>query len=235
MMTMHHIVSDGWSLGVLVREVSALYAAFSRGEGSPLADLPFQYADFAVWQKNQLQGAALDRQLSYWKKQLAGQPAGGLSTTYERPQAMTYSGASLPFALTEELSRELRELSRREGVTLFMLLLAALQALLSRHTGQSDISVGTDVAGRGRDGLEGLIGFFINILVLRTDLSGDPTFRELLARVRETCLGAYAHQEAPFDKVVGGLRAARGGAPRRPSKSSSSCRTRRRRLCACRA
>jgi amino acid adenylation domain-containing protein len=215
-MTMHHIVSDGWSLGVLVREVSTLYAAFSRGEASPLKDLPFQYADFAVWQKNWLQGEALDTQLSYWKKQLAGQAACALPTTHERPQTMTYQGASLPFALTEELSRELRELSRREGVTLFMTLLAALQALLSRHTGQRDVSVGTDVAGRGRDGLEGLIGFFINILVLRTDLSGDPTFKELLARVRETCLGAYAHQDVPYDKLVGELRAAQGGRGAQP-------------------
>ena len=211
-LTMHHIVSDGWSMGVLIREVTALYEAFGRGDAPALEALPFQYADFAVWQKNRLQGEALERQLSYWRRQLAGQPAAqNLPTTYERPQPMSYRGASLPFALTDELSRGLRELSRREGVTLFMTLLAALQALLARYTGQTDISVGTDFAGRGREELSGLIGFFINILVMRTDLSGDPTFRELLARVRETCLGAYAHQELPFDKLVGELRAAQGG------------------------
>ena len=216
-LTMHHIVSDGWSMGVLTREATALYAAFSSGEAPSLEPLPFQYADFAAWQKRELRGETLERQLSYWRKQLAGQPAAqNLPTTYERPREMNYSGASLPFELSSELSRRLVELSRREGVTLFMTLLAALLALLSRYTGQTDISVGTDVAGRGREGLGGIIGFFINILVLRTDLSGDPTFRELLGRVRETCLGAYAHQDIPFDKLVGELRSALGGRAAQP-------------------
>jgi amino acid adenylation domain-containing protein len=203
LLTMHHIVSDGWSMQVLAREVAALYEAFGRGLPSPLAELPIQYADYAVWQRGRLEGGELERQLAYWRGQLAGAPpALELQTDRPRPPAQSFRGQSLPLALPRELSDGLRRLSRREGVTLYMTLLAAFQTLLSRHAGQDDLVVGTPVAGRQRLETEGLIGFFVNTLVLRTDLSGDPTFRELLARVRETTLGAYAHQDVPFERLV---------------------------------
>ncbi|MCA1579632.1 MAG: amino acid adenylation domain-containing protein, partial [Acidobacteria bacterium] len=201
--TMHHIVSDGWSMGILVREVAALYGAYVRGEESPLPELAVQYADFAAWQREWLQGAVLERQLSYWKERLRGAPpALELPTDRPRPTVMTQRGAQHGFRLSEELSRGLQELSRREGVTLFMVLLAAFAVLLKRYTGQPDVVVGTPIAGRNRGEVEGLIGFFVNTLVLRTDLSGDPSFRELLERVKEVALGAYAHQDLPFEKLV---------------------------------
>jgi amino acid adenylation domain-containing protein len=203
LLTMHHIVSDGWSMGVLVREMRSLYEAFAVGHGSPLAELPVQYADYAVWQRGWLEGGELGRQLSYWREMLEGAPEVlELAGDRPRPSAPTYEGALESISLPEGLSARLRELARREGVTLYMLLLAAWQTLLMRYTGQEDVVVGSPVAGRTRAETEGLIGFFVNTLVLRTDLSGDPTFRELLGRVREVCLGAYAHQEVPFEKVV---------------------------------
>jgi amino acid adenylation domain-containing protein len=203
LLAMHHIVSDAWSMGILIREMAASYEAFSRGQESPLGELPIQYADYAVWQRGWLQGDVLEGQLSYWRKQLADAPGMlELPTDRPRPAASSYRGAALRFALSAELSERLRELARREGVTLHMLLLAAWQTLLMRYTGQEDVVVGSPVAGRTRAETEPLIGFFVNTLVLRTDLSGDPTFKELLSRVREVCLGAYAHQEVPFEKVV---------------------------------
>jgi len=205
--TMHHIVSDGWSMSVLVKEVAALYPAFSEGRPSPLTELPIQYADYAVWQREYLQGEVLERQLDYWRKQMAGAPALlNLPTDRPRPHVQTYRGASYQFELEAELAAELRALSRREGVTLFMTLLAAFQVMLSRYAGQEEVVVGTAIANRLRRETEDLIGFFVNTLVLRTDFSGEPRFTELLRRVREVCLGAYAHQQVPFERLVEELR-----------------------------
>ena len=185
---MHHIVSDGWSLGVLVKEVGALYEAYSQGDESPLAELRLQYADYAVWQRGWLQGEVLEQQLSYWLEQLAGVPVLELPVDHVRPAVQSYRGATQSLVVGKEVLAELKELSRREGVTLFMTLLAAFQTLLSRLSGQEDIVVGTAIANRTRGEVEGLIGFFVNTLALRTDLTGDPTFRELLGRVREVTL-----------------------------------------------
>src|SRR5215213_7250140 len=196
LLTMHHIISDGWSVGVLIKEVAALYEAYGVGGESPLEEVSIQYADFAVWQREYLSGETLERQLSYWREQLAGAPAVlELPTDRPRPPVQSYRGAHETFALGGRLSERLRELSRAEGATLFMV-------LLSRYTGQPDIVVGSPIAGRTQVETEDIIGFFVNALALRTDLSGRPTFRELLRRVRETCLGAYAHQEVPFEKLV---------------------------------
>jgi amino acid adenylation domain-containing protein len=203
LLTMHHITSDGWSLDILSRELRALYAALSEGEPSPLADLPIQYADFAVWQREWLQGEVLESQLSYWKKQLSGAPSAlDIPTDRPRPFVPTYNGASQSRALSVDIAALLRALSQREGATLFMTLLAAFNLLLHRYTHQKDIVLGTPIAGRNRAETEGLIGFFVNTLVMRTDLSGDPSFRELLGRVKEVALGAYAHQDLPFEKLV---------------------------------
>ncbi|MCL5996767.1 MAG: amino acid adenylation domain-containing protein [Chloroflexi bacterium] len=210
LLTMHHIVSDGWSIGVFIQELAALYAAAVAGSPSPLPPLVIQYADFAHWQRQHLQGQHLESELAYWKQQLSE-----LSTVLElptdrpRPPIQGFEGSTLPFTLPTDLVLALKTLSRREGVTLFMTLLAAFQTLLSRYTGQDDISVGTPIANRNRAEVEGLIGFFVNTLVLRTDLSGNPTFRELLRRVRETALGAYAHQDVPFEMVVDALQPTR--------------------------
>ncbi|MBO0784424.1 MAG: hypothetical protein J2P37_36945, partial [Ktedonobacteraceae bacterium] len=205
--SMHHIISDEWSLGVLVRELAALYAAFCQERPSPLAELPIQYPDFARWQREWLQGEVLESQLDYWRQQLGDSlPVLQLPFDHPRPAAQTYLGATHSFVMTAESSASLRALSRQEGVTLFMTLLAALQTLLHRYTGQDEIVVGTDIANRNRLETEGLIGFFVNHLVLRTKLVGNPTFRQLLRRVREVTLGAYAHQDLPFDKLVGALR-----------------------------
>ena len=202
-MTMHHIVIDAWSLGLLIREVVALYAAFAQGQTSPLPELSIQYVDFAHWQQQWLQGEALETQLDYWKKQLAGAPAAlDLPTDRPRPAVQTQRGAQEAFWLSVDLSRALHELSRREGVTPFMTLLAAWQVLLSRYTNQTDIVIGTDVANRNLSETEALVGFFSNMLVMRTDLSGNPRFTMLLQRVREMCLNAFAHQNAPFERLV---------------------------------
>jgi natural product biosynthesis luciferase-like monooxygenase protein/amino acid adenylation domain-containing protein len=203
---MHHIVADGWSMGILVEELSKLYTAFAAGAPSPLPELTIQYADFAHWQQQRLRGEVLERQLALWKKRLAGAPAAlELPADRPRPPVQTYRGARQAMALPAELSAELRELSRREGVTLFMTLLAAFQVLLSRYTGQRDIVVGSDIANRNFAETEPLIGFFVNQIVLRTDLSDNPTFRELLSRVRATALEAYEHQDLPFEKLVEAL------------------------------
>ncbi|HEX7242787.1 MAG TPA: amino acid adenylation domain-containing protein, partial [Longimicrobiaceae bacterium] len=193
----------GWSLGVLTREVSALYGAFARGEEPRLPPLPVQLGDFAAWQRAWLSGAALERQVGWWRERLAGAPPLlEVPTDRPRPAAMSEAGASRPFALSPETSRALLELGRREGATLFMTLLAGWQALLSRYSGQEDVVVGTPIAGRTRRETEGLIGFFVNMLALRAEMIGDPTWRGLLERVREAALGAYDHQDLPFERLV---------------------------------
>ena len=201
--TIHHIVSDGWSMGVLVREATALYEAFAVGRPSPLPALPLQHADFASWQRRWLQGVELEEQLAWWRRKLAGAPELlELPTDRPRPEVRTLRGRYYNVLLPAGLSAELRGLGRRHGVTLFMALLAAFQTLLHALTGQKDVVVGTDVANRNRTELEGQIGFFINHLVLRTVFAGNPTFGELLQQVRDTCLGAYAHQDLPFVRLV---------------------------------
>jgi aspartate racemase len=198
----HHIASDGWSSGVFWRELTALYGAFCNGQTSSLGELPIQYADYAAWQREWLQGQVLSKQLGYWTKQLAGLQALQLPSDRPRHAAANPRGAKQFFALPTALVDELRQMGHRENATLFMTLLAAFQILLQRYTGQDDVVVGSPVAGRTRPETEGLIGFFVNMLVLRTQLSGNPTFRELLARVRETALAAYEHQDIPFEKLV---------------------------------
>ncbi|HET7460085.1 MAG TPA: amino acid adenylation domain-containing protein, partial [Longimicrobium sp.] len=206
LLSMHHIVSDGWSMGVLFRELSALYAAYSEGRESPLAELAVQYADYAVWQREQLAGEALERQLSYWRAHLAGAPELlELPTDHPRPAVQTFRGAAVPVELSLELLERLQALGRSEGATLYMTLLGAFQVLLGRYGGSEDVVVGSPIAGRTRGEIEELIGFFVNTLVLRADLSGDPSFRETLRRVREATLGAYEHQEVPFEKLVAEL------------------------------
>jgi amino acid adenylation domain-containing protein len=201
--TMHHIVSDGWSTGILVREVAALYEAYIEGRESPLEELAIQYADYAVWQREWLQGEVLEQQLNYWRKQLGGTlPVLQLPTDRPRPAVQSHHGKQITFSLSAELTTELKKLSRAEGVTLFMLLLAIFKVLLSRYSGQSEVVVGTPIAGRNRLETEGLIGLFVNTLVLRTSIGRDLSFRDLLARVREVTLGAYAHQDLPFEKLV---------------------------------
>lgn len=199
----HHIVSDAWSAGILFRELEALYNAFSTGESSPLARLPIQYADYAEWQRKWLQGEVLETQLSYWKKQLHDVTGIlDLPTDRTRVAGQLSRGAYKVHTLSSDLSSRLSELSKREGATLFMTLLAAFQTLLWRYSNQDDIVVGSPIAGRNRVEIEDLIGFFINTLVLRANLSGNPTFRQLLDQVKETAVGAYAHQDLPFEKLV---------------------------------
>jgi len=202
-LTLHHIASDGWSMGVLMREVAALYPAFAAGRPSPLPELPVQYADFAVWQRSWLHGEILESEISSWRRQLAGlPPLLDLPTDRPRPAVQSFRGASRPALLPAGLTRQAQTLGRREGATLFMVLLAGFQLLLARTGGQDDLAVGSPVAGRNRTEIEGLIGFFVNTLVLRGDLTGAPSFRELLGRVRETALAAYLHQDVPFEKLV---------------------------------
>ena len=203
LLCLHHIISDGWSMGVLFRELAAFYESFSANQRTTLPDLAVQYADYAVWQRDWLQGEELDTQVSYWKSQLDGAPVLlELATDRPRPPVQTFVGARRYVELSGSLVQQLRTLSNRESVTLFMTLLAAFDVLLWRHSGQDDVIVGTPIAGRNRSELEGVIGLFANTLPLRVDLSGNPRFRELLVRVRETALDAYAHQDIPFDKLV---------------------------------
>jgi amino acid adenylation domain-containing protein len=206
LLTMHHIISDGWSMGVLIREVATCYEFFSTNKPAMLPELPIQYADFAVWQRERLSGEVLEEQFDYWRQKLSGLPRLALPTDRSRPEIQSVRGAYQVAPLHTALSSSVKSLSQHEGVTVFMTLLAAFQTLLYRYTGQQDIVVGTDVANRTRIETEGLIGIFVNHLVMRTDLSGRPTFRELLGRVREVSLGAYAHQDLPFDLLVKALK-----------------------------
>jgi amino acid adenylation domain-containing protein/FkbH-like protein len=206
-LNIHHIISDGWSKGVLIREIAGLYADFASHRPPSLPMLPVQYADYAVWQRDVLQGEVLQRQLSYWKERLSGAPAAlELPIDRMRPAVPSYKGEVFSFELAAELTSGLNELARSEGATLYMVLLAALQLLLGRHSGQDDIVVGSPIAGRTHRSLEGLIGFFVNTLVVRTELSDEPTFRQLLVQVKEAALQAYAHQDLPFERVVEELR-----------------------------
>ncbi|HEY0606192.1 MAG TPA: condensation domain-containing protein, partial [Herpetosiphonaceae bacterium] len=207
LLTLHHIVSDTWSFGILVRELVTLYDAFSTGKPSPLPELPIQYPDFAVWQRQRLQGEALEAQISYWKQQLGAGSSGNLPTLelptdYPRPPVQTFRGAAQSFVVPREPTEALKELSRQEGVTLFMTLLAAFNVLMARYSGQDDILVGSPIAGRQRVETENMIGFFANTLVLRTRLGGNPAFRDVLKSVRETMQGAHAHQDVPFEQLV---------------------------------
>ncbi|HYW07696.1 MAG TPA: condensation domain-containing protein, partial [Longimicrobium sp.] len=202
-LTMHHIVSDGWSMGVLIRELSALYGAFRAGEPDPLAPLPVQYADYAAWQRRWIGGEVLEAHAEYWRGTLAGAPELlALPTDRARPARVDYSGGSVGVSLGEELAAGLRALSRRNGTTLFMTLMAGWAAVLSRLSGQDDVVVGIPTANRGRTETEGLIGFFVNTLAVRMDLGGSPTVAELLDRVKERTLGAQQHQDLPFEQVV---------------------------------
>ena len=201
--TMHHIVSDGWSLGVFCREVTALYEAFAAGSPTPLPDLQIQYGDFAAWQRQHMQGDTLAKQRSYWKKQLAGMPPVlELPSDRPRPEIATFHGAKFRFMLPKALSEDLNTLSREEGATLFMVLLAAFDVLLYRYTYQPDIVVGTAIANRNRSETEPLMGFFVNMVIMRTDMNGNPSFRELLERVRQLTLAAYQHQDVPIEQII---------------------------------
>jgi len=203
LLTLHHIIFDGWSIGVFLQELAALYEAFLMAKPSPLPELSIQYADFAIWQREWLAGDRLQTQLNYWKKQLSGAPPLlELPAERPRPPVQTYRGAKESLLIPRTLTAALKKLSRQENVTLFMTLLAAFKTLLYRYTGQADIPVGSPIANRNRAEIQGLIGFFVNTLVLRTDLSGELTFRQLLARIREVSLEAYAHQDLPFEKLV---------------------------------
>ena len=206
LLTMHHVVADGWSMSdVFLPELATCYSAYAEGRPPGLPELPIQYADFAVWQRQWLRGKVLDGQLDYWRRRLAELPALALPTDHPRPAFQSFQGTDVPFSLPPELVNRLRSVGDRDGCTLFMTLLAAFGTLLARYSGQDDIVVGAPIAGRTRPETEGLIGFFVNSLVLRTDLSGDPTFRELLGRIREVALGAYANQDVPFELLVAEL------------------------------
>jgi acyl carrier protein len=202
---MHHIISDGWSMGVLVQELGECYEAYRRGHEPELSQLQVQYADYALWQREWLEGGETERQMQYWREQLEGMATLEMPTDHPRPRVQRYRGGRVRMMYGAELREKLEELSRREGVTLFMTLLAAFKTLLYRHLSQTDITIGSPVAGRSRGETANLIGFFVNMLPLRTDLSGNPTFRELLKRVRRMALDAYAHQELPFEKLVSEL------------------------------
>jgi amino acid adenylation domain-containing protein len=203
LLVMHHVASDGWSVGILFRELAEFYTAFSRGRFASLPELPIQYTDFAHWQRQWLQGEVLERQLTYWKQQLADvPPLLELPTDRPRPAAQTFRGRTLHFQLSADLSQQLKALSQKSGTTLFMTLLAAFATLLHRYSGQDDIVIGSPIANRHRSEVEPLIGCFINTLALRTRLAGNPSFSQLLQQVRETTLAAYDHQDLPFEKLV---------------------------------
>src|SRR5262249_8712085 len=207
LVTVHHIAADGWSMRVLVRELAEAYAAFAAGHEVRLPELPVQYADHAIWQRQPLQGEVFEEQLAYWRGRLAGAPpALNLPTDHPRATGQTYHGARHPFRVPAGLAEGARALGQQHGCTPYMVLLAAFQVLLSRYSSQDDFCVGSPITGRNRPEIEGLAGLFVNTLVLRADLSSDPTFAELLGRVRETCLGAYAHQDLPFERLVEELR-----------------------------
>ncbi|NJO96593.1 MAG: amino acid adenylation domain-containing protein [Pleurocapsa sp. CRU_1_2] len=203
LLTMHHIVSDGWSIGILIQELSSLYSAFCAGKSSPLPELAIQYGDFALWQRQWLSGEVLETQLDYWQQQLQCAPELlQLPTDRPRPLEQTYRGATQSFTLAAELSQKLQAWSGESGSTLFMTLLAGFATLLYRYSGQTDIVIGSPIANRNRSEIESLIGFFVNTLVLRSNLADNPSIQELLAQVRETTLKAYEHQDVPFEKLV---------------------------------
>jgi non-ribosomal peptide synthetase component F len=208
LLTMHHIISDGWSMGVLVDEVATLYASYKSGAVSvELSELPVQYADYAAWQRDWLQGEVLEGQLNYWREQLAElPPLLELPTDYARPLVQSFRGAELQFQLGGEVVEGLRRLCREQQVTLFMALLAPFQALLWRYTRERRVVVGTPIAGRTRAETEKLIGFFVNTLALTATVNGEMSWRELLQQVREVSLGAHAHQDVPFERLVEELR-----------------------------
>jgi amino acid adenylation domain-containing protein len=206
LVTVHHIASDGWSLGLLARELAVCYSAFIRDDKPELPALPFQYADFAAWQRERLDGGGMDAQLKYWETQMQGSSGLlDLHTDYPRPALKGWRGRVIPFTTPKETVDAIRLLCRKQDVTLFMVLLAATQSLLARYTGQTDINIGTPIASRALEDTEKLIGPFANTLVLRLNLQGDPTFTELLKRAREVALGAYAHQDVPFERIVRSL------------------------------
>ena len=200
--TLHHIAGDGWSSTVLPRDLSAFYTAIVQDQPCSLPELPVQYADFAVWQRNYLQGKTLEKQLGYWKQKLQDLPQLQLPTDYARPAVETFNGASVPIQLSASLTSKIQQLSQQQGATIFMTLLAAFKVLLSRYSGQEQIAVGSAIANRNRKEIEGLIGFFVNSLVMYTDLKEEPSFREVLSRVKQTALEAYSHQDIPFEKLV---------------------------------
>ncbi|HEY4046075.1 MAG TPA: condensation domain-containing protein, partial [Acidobacteriaceae bacterium] len=203
LLSMHHIISDGWSMGIMVREFSSLYGGYVSGTAAELPPLPVQYADYALWQRGWLHGEVLERQRTYWLEQLSGAPAVlELPTDYLRPERQSFRGATVAMKVERKLTDELNALAQREGATLFMALLAAFQLLLSRWSGQTDVVVGTPIASRTESAAEGVIGFFVNTLALRANVDGSQSFRELLGQVRERTLGAYAHQDLPFEQVV---------------------------------
>ncbi|MCP3064913.1 condensation domain-containing protein, partial [Myxococcus sp. K38C18041901] len=203
LVTMHHLVTDRWSLGVFVRELMAFYAAEVTGQSPAIPELAIQYSDFAEWQRERMQGERLRVELDFWKQHLKTLPAPlELPTDRPRPVRQTYRGSRQFVTLPVALTRALKEVSQQEGATLFMTLLATFQTLMHRHSRQTDITVGSPIAGRNVPELESLIGFFVNTLVLRNDLGGNPTFRELLRRAKDVCMAAYAHQELPFEKLV---------------------------------
>ena len=203
LLTMHHIISDGWSLGVFVREMGMIYAALVEGRESELPPLPIQYADFAACQRKWLSGEELDRQLGYWKKKMANLPEVlELPADHARPLRRRFLGATHIFVLPPATAGQLREIARSQGATLFVTLLATFKVLLGRYTHRDDLLVGSPIANRNRVEIEGLIGFFVNTLLFRTDLSGNPTCRELVQRVHQTAVEAYAHQDLPFEKLV---------------------------------
>ena len=211
LVNMHHIVADGWSTDLLGRELNALYRAFSMGAPSPLADLPIQYADYAIWQRTWFSGEVLKQHLNYWKNQLAGARPLQLPAEGPRDQRGNAQSALLHFQVPASISQDLLALGRQEGVTLFMTLLAAFQTLLYRWSGQEDVLVGTDFANRNQLETEALIGFFINLLALRTQVRGILPFRKLLAEVRETVLEAYQYAEMPFEMLIEHLQVERNG------------------------
>jgi natural product biosynthesis luciferase-like monooxygenase protein len=205
LLTMHHIASDAWSKAVLVKEIASLYETFINGRQPTLPELKIQYADFAIWQQGWLQGRVLQKHLEYWRERLKDVPILELPTDFPRPKFLTYEAAAMSLVLPDELTASIRELSHKESLTLFMTFQAALLVLLYRYSGQQDVAIGSLIANRTRAELEGLIGFFVNTLVLRTELGEGMRVRELLGRVREVCLGAYAHQDLPFENLVAEL------------------------------
>ncbi|MCC7369190.1 MAG: non-ribosomal peptide synthetase, partial [Chloroflexi bacterium] len=208
-LALHHSVCDAWSLGLLLREIQSLYTAFQGGRPSPLPELPIQYADFAAWQRSAQRRPARERDLAYWTQQLAGAAPTELPTDFPRPTSQRFRGAKLAFHVQASTMEHLAALSRRDGATLYMVLLAAFQTLLHRYTGQDDVVIGSVIADRRQSQTHPSIGFFLNTLVTRTDLSGDPTFRELLKRVRRVALEGYEHQDAPFERLVNALQPVR--------------------------